>query len=68
MKTQRCDVYGSEEGYRERVMLLYDGIHYDALALAGASPLGLLPGHACFWDTACWKPSVSTLPEYTSGL
>ena len=33
--TQRCDVYGSEEGYTERVMVLYDGLHYDALALAG---------------------------------
>jgi hypothetical protein len=36
IQTQRCDVYGSEEGYTERVMVLYDGLHYDALALAGA--------------------------------
>lgn len=28
-------MYGSEEGYAERVMVLYDGLHYDALALAG---------------------------------
>jgi hypothetical protein len=28
-------VYGSEEGYAQRVMVLYDGLHYDALALAG---------------------------------
>ena len=35
IQTQRCDVYGSEEGYTERVMVLYDGLHYDALALAG---------------------------------
>ena len=35
MQSQRCDVYGSEEGYTKRAMVLYDGIHYDALALAG---------------------------------
>lgn len=35
IQTQRCDVYGSEEGYSERAMVLYDGLHYDALALAG---------------------------------
>lgn len=37
IQTKRCDVYGSGEGYQERVMLIYDGLHYDALALAGAS-------------------------------
>lgn len=40
IQTQRCDVYGSEEGYTERVMVLYDGLHYDALALAGERQLG----------------------------
>jgi len=35
IQTQRCDVYGSEEGYEQRAMVLYDGLHYDALALAG---------------------------------
>lgn len=35
IQTQRCDVYGSEEGYAQRAMVLYDGLHYDALALAG---------------------------------
>ena len=35
IQTKRCDVYGQGEGYPERVMLIYDGLHYDALALAG---------------------------------
>jgi len=26
--------YGEQEGYEERVMLIYDGLHYDALAVA----------------------------------
>ena len=34
IKTQRCDVYGEDMNYRERVMLIYDGLHYDALSLA----------------------------------
>ena len=34
IQTQRCDVYGSGEGYGERTMLLYDGLHYDAMVLA----------------------------------
>ncbi|DBB01392.1 hypothetical protein WJX77_010639 [Trebouxia sp. C0004] len=34
IQTKRCDVYGQGEGYQERVMLIYDGLHYDALALA----------------------------------
>lgn len=25
IQTKRCDVYGGEEGYPERVMLIYDG-------------------------------------------
>ena len=33
IQTERCDVYGQGEAYEERVMLLYDGLHYDALAL-----------------------------------
>ncbi|KAJ7516009.1 hypothetical protein O6H91_22G038600 [Diphasiastrum complanatum] len=32
--TLRCDLYGQGKGYDERVMLIYDGLHYDALALA----------------------------------
>ena len=37
IQTQRVDVYGHGEGYTERVMVVYDGLHYDALAVA-ASP------------------------------
>ena len=33
IQTERCDVYGQGDAYEERVMLLYDGLHYDALAL-----------------------------------
>ena len=36
MQTRRCDVYGQDARYDERVMLVYDGLHYDALAVAGA--------------------------------
>eukprot|EP00899_Mesostigma_viride_P002098 jgi/Mesvir1/1188/Mv17682-RA.2 len=32
--TCRCDLYGQGSGYRERVFLMYDGIHYDALGLS----------------------------------
>ncbi|GAX79038.1 hypothetical protein CEUSTIGMA_g6478.t1 [Chlamydomonas eustigma] len=34
IRTKRCDVYGADAGYAERVMLLYDGLHYDAMAVA----------------------------------
>ncbi|KAK9802938.1 hypothetical protein WJX72_000560 [[Myrmecia] bisecta] len=34
IQTKRCDVYGQGNDYIERVMLLYDGLHYDAMALA----------------------------------
>ncbi|PSC76056.1 Ubiquitin thioesterase OTU1 isoform A [Micractinium conductrix] len=34
IQTKRCDVYGQGAGYCERVMLIYDGLHYDALAVA----------------------------------
>ena len=36
VQTRRCDVYGQDAGLIERGMLVYDGLHYDALALAGA--------------------------------
>ena len=32
VRTQRVDVYGAEEGFREAVFVIYDGIHYDAMA------------------------------------
>ncbi|KAH9331590.1 hypothetical protein KI387_003698, partial [Taxus chinensis] len=34
IQTTRCDLYGQGKGYKERVMLIYDGLHYDALALS----------------------------------
>lgn len=30
----RCDLYGQDKKYQERVMLVYDGLHYDALAMS----------------------------------
>ena len=40
VQTKRCDVYGQGSSYPLRGMLIYDGLHYDALALAGALPQG----------------------------
>jgi ubiquitin thioesterase OTU1 len=39
IQTKRCDVYGQGENYSERAMVLYDGLHYDAMVLTrpGAS-------------------------------
>lgn len=34
IQTTRCDLYGQEGNYSERVMLIYDGLHYDALAVS----------------------------------
>ncbi|KXZ49583.1 hypothetical protein GPECTOR_20g439 [Gonium pectorale] len=34
IQTKRCDVYGQDKGYPDRCMLIYDGLHYDALAVA----------------------------------
>ncbi|TXG67782.1 hypothetical protein EZV62_009057 [Acer yangbiense] len=34
IQTARCDLYGQEKKYLERVMLIYDGLHYDALAMS----------------------------------
>ncbi|KFM28485.1 Ubiquitin thioesterase OTU1 [Auxenochlorella protothecoides] len=35
IQTQRLDLYGSEHAdYTERVLVLYDGLHYDALAVS----------------------------------
>ncbi|KAG2426130.1 hypothetical protein HYH02_014845 [Chlamydomonas schloesseri] len=34
IRTKRCDVYGQDKGYADRVLLIYDGLHYDALAVA----------------------------------
>ncbi|XP_057550869.1 OVARIAN TUMOR DOMAIN-containing deubiquitinating enzyme 2 isoform X4 [Amaranthus tricolor] len=34
IQTTRCDLYGQDRNFSERVMLLYDGLHYDALAMS----------------------------------
>ncbi|GLT62093.1 hypothetical protein SLA2020_347570 [Shorea laevis] len=34
IQTIRCDLYGQGNNYSERVMLIYDGLHYDALAMS----------------------------------
>ncbi|KAJ4833022.1 OTU protein [Turnera subulata] len=36
IQTTRCDLYGQEKKYSERAMLIYDGLHYDALAMSPA--------------------------------
>ncbi|MCD7470298.1 OTU protein [Datura stramonium] len=36
IQTTRCDLYGQGKNYQERVMLIYDGLHYDALAMSPA--------------------------------
>ncbi|KAL8162547.1 hypothetical protein V2J09_014036 [Rumex salicifolius] len=34
IQTARCDLYGQDRMFSERVMLIYDGLHYDALAIS----------------------------------
>lgn len=34
IQTARCDLYGQGKNYAERAMLIYDGLHYDALAMS----------------------------------
>eukprot|EP01025_Chloroclados_australasicus_P028162 TRINITY_DN27973_c0_g1_i3.p1 TRINITY_DN27973_c0_g1~~TRINITY_DN27973_c0_g1_i3.p1 ORF type:complete len:286 (-),score=22.98 TRINITY_DN27973_c0_g1_i3:453-1310(-) len=34
IRTKRCDMYGEDKDYSEVGMLIYDGLHYDSLALA----------------------------------
>ncbi|CAN6457604.1 unnamed protein product [Victoria cruziana] len=34
IQTTRCDLYGQDKNFEERVMLIYDGLHYDALAMS----------------------------------
>ena len=36
IQTGRCDCYGQGRGYTQRAMLLYDGLHYDAMAVQSA--------------------------------
>ncbi|KAG6424225.1 hypothetical protein SASPL_114640 [Salvia splendens] len=34
IQTTRCDLYGQGKNFGERAMLIYDGLHYDALAMS----------------------------------
>lgn len=34
IQTQRIDLFGQNKGYTDRILLIYDGIHYDPLLLA----------------------------------
>ena len=34
IQTKRVDTYGQDEGFTQRCMVVYDGLHYDALAVA----------------------------------
>lgn len=34
IKSTKCYIYGKDEGFTERAMLLYDGVHYDPLAIS----------------------------------
>ncbi|CAK9146954.1 unnamed protein product [Ilex paraguariensis] len=36
IQTTRCDLYGQGKNYQERAVLIYDGLHYDALAMSPA--------------------------------
>ena len=40
IQTKRVDVYGQDQEYTERAFILYDGLHYDALAQAGEQARG----------------------------
>ena len=70
IQTKRCDVYGSGCGYAERAMVVYDGLHYDALALSpfeGAPEdfdITLLDtsSHMCLQATEVSKRPPSLLP------
>jgi hypothetical protein len=60
VQTRRCDVYGQDARYDERVMLVYDGLHYDALAVAGARAFACAaarPGRVQPWHS-CWHPRI----------
>jgi len=37
IQTERCDVYGEDQGHTDRIMVIYDGLHYDALVLNPSS-------------------------------
>ena len=37
IQTERCDVYGQDAGYEDRIMVIYDGLHYDSIVLNPSS-------------------------------
>ncbi|KAK6946905.1 OTU domain [Dillenia turbinata] len=46
IQTMRCDLYGQANNYGERVMLIYDGLHYDALVVQKDRTIGPIEGLA----------------------
>ncbi|XP_023735668.1 OVARIAN TUMOR DOMAIN-containing deubiquitinating enzyme 2 [Lactuca sativa] len=62
IQTSRCDLYGQEKKYPERVMLIYDGLHYDALAM---SPMDGAPEE---FDQTIFSvnPDTRTIGSYES--
>lgn len=34
IESNNCFIYGEDVGFTERIMLVYDGLHYDALAIS----------------------------------
>jgi hypothetical protein len=64
VQTKRCDVYGQGRGYGERVMVIYDGLHYDAIAVAafeGAPRARPGPGPGPPGNAAPWPPGPAAL-------
>jgi ubiquitin thioesterase OTU1 len=61
IQTKRVDIYGQGEDYSDRVMLVYDGLHYDALAVAAGV------GTAESRDTVTMPVSSSKLEAVMAG-
>lgn len=40
IKSKRCFTYGKDKNYKDRVLLLYDGLHYDPLAISPGDEMG----------------------------
>ncbi|PNW79281.1 hypothetical protein CHLRE_09g409050v5 [Chlamydomonas reinhardtii] len=53
IRTKRCDIYGQDKGYPDRVLLIYDGLHYDALAVAAFA------GAPEELDVTCFEPDTA---------
>lgn len=61
IQTKRCDVYGLDEDYPQQCFLIYDGLHYDALALAES------PNAQERLDTTCFSVNSPLLQLVTTG-